>query len=320
MSTKIEWVKNSDGTQGDTWNPITGCTRVSTGCTHCFAERMAARLQAMGKPGYQGTVDKNGRWTGQINFIESALEIPLKRKKPTVYFANSMSDLFHADVEFDWLDSIWSVMARCPQHTFQILTKRASLLSDRVQAMVDIYGILPNVWLGVSVENQAAADERIPYLLQAPAAIRFLSCEPLLGPLDLEDLAFEKAGPDWAGYNPLVDWIICGGESGPHARPMHPQWPRNLRDQCLASGVPFFFKQWGNLLPGELDPNEPDKMFPWRNWQDGSRSWLMPELGQVDLPPVAYRNVGKKEAGHLLDGREWSQFPQTGNGPAGAEA
>ena len=315
--TKIGWAEH-------VWNPITGCTRVSTGCTHCYAERMAKRLQAMGKPGYQDAIDKNGRWTGRVSFVESALDIPLRRKRPTVYFVNSMSDLFHADIEFDWLDAIWSVMARCPQHTFQVLTKRASLLPDRVQAMVDAYGVLPNVWLGVSVENQAAADERIPFLVRSPAAIRFLSCEPLLGPIDLSGRTVQGVwiDQDYANLDPglgeiveqdgwPIHWLICGGESGPNARPMAPQWARDLRDQCLEAGLPYFFKQWGNNLPGELDPNEPDKMFPWRNWQDGTRSWLMSELGQTDLPPVAYRKVGKKQAGHLLDGQEWSQFPQS---------
>lgn len=219
----IEWTEA-------TWNPITGCTRVSPGCQHCYAERMAARLKAMGQEQYQ-TATYNGKWTGRMGLAMSTIDKPLLRKKPQTYFVNSMSDLFHKDIEISWLELIWGVMAKTPQHTYQILTKRAELLPERVGAMVEKYGILPNVWIGVSVENQKYAMKRIPYLQETPAAVRFLSVEPLLGHVSLN---LDK-----------IHWVIVGGESGPGARPMAKWWPSDVRDQCLAAGVPFFFKQWG---------------------------------------------------------------------------
>lgn len=228
---KIEWTN-------ETWNPITGCTRISPGCQHCYAERMAARLKAMGQPQYQNVVrrknwSEGARWTGAIEFVPSALDKPLKRKIPTMYFVDSMSDLFHKDVNEDWLYKIWFTMSNAKQHTFQILTKRAELLPERVGQVSRAYGVLPNVWVGVSVESQKYAIERIPYLQETPAAVRFLSVEPLLGHvcLNLEN----------------IDWVILGGESGPGARPMAKWWPCDVRDQCVAAGVPFFFKQWGGV-------------------------------------------------------------------------
>lgn len=225
MST-IEWTN-------ETWNPIAGCSRISPGCQHCYAERMAARLKAMGQPQYQDVVNGK-RWTGKIEYVRSALGKPLERKKPTMYFVNSMSDLFHKDVNVFALNEIWGVMAATPQHTYQILTKRAELLPERVGAMVRVYGILPNVWIGISVESQKYADERIPFLTSVPAAVRFLSCEPLLGSLDLFSIEED-----------FIDWVIVGGESGPGARPMKAEWARDVRDQCVAADVLFFFKQWG---------------------------------------------------------------------------
>lgn len=228
----IEWTQ-------ETWNPITGCTRISPGCQHCYAERMAARLKAMGQAQYQNVVRrKNGidgaRWTGQIRFVSKMLDKPLKRQKPTTYFVNSMSDLFHKDVDIAWLERIWWVMSRCPQHTFQILTKRADLMPGRVMEMIGEYRIvLPNVWLGVSIENENYSG-RIKNLNSTQSTIRFLSLEPLLGPLPGLDLR-------------KIDWAIVGGESGPGARPMQAAWARDIRDQCVAAGVPFFFKQWGGV-------------------------------------------------------------------------
>lgn len=235
----IEWTQ-------ETWNPITGCARVSPGCQHCYAEIMARRLKAMGQSQYQNVVNGK-RWTGAVELAPDSLYKPYKRKKPTMYFVNSMSDLFHKDVTMEWLDEIWAVMSIAKQHTYQILTKRAELLPERVGAMVRTFGVLPNVWIGVSVETQEYADKRIPFLTATPAAVLFLSCEPLLGPLDLEYLAYEAAGPEWAGHNRLADWVIVGGESGPGARPMKAAWARDIRDQCQAANVPFFFKQWGGV-------------------------------------------------------------------------
>lgn len=250
---KIEWTE-------ETWNPVTGCTRVSAGCEHCYAERQSFRNEAMGIKQYQGITKKVGdkiRWTGKIGFAEHLLDKPLRRKKPTTYFVNSMSDLFHEDVPFEYVDKVFAVMALCPQHTFQVLTKRPERMADyagstdafvRVVATamaltrgtgaelelrrVDDYrdGFqIPNVWLGTSVEN-AETMHRIDTLRKVPAAIRFLSLEPLLGPLP--DLNLEG-----------IDWVIVGCESGPGARPMELDWVYKILDRCQTAKVPFFFKQ-----------------------------------------------------------------------------
>ncbi len=224
--TSIEWTE-------ETLNPTTGCTKLSPGCKNCYAEVMARRLKAMGKPQYQNVVNGRGRWTGQIEFAPSVLDKPRKRQKPTTYFIDSMSDLFHVNVRLEWLTAIWQMMADTPQHTYQILTKRQQTMFVAADVMAARYGLLDNVWLGVSVENQAMADERIPYLVDTTAAIRFLSVEPLLGEIDLSEWINE------------VDWVIVGGESGPNARPIEADWVRSLRDQCQEAEVPFFFKQWG---------------------------------------------------------------------------
>lgn len=208
----IEWTEM-------TWNPVTGCTKLSAGCKHCYAERMAKRLKAMGVARYQ-----NGF---AVTLHEDLLTLPFTWKKPRLVFVNSMSDLFHRDVPLDFIQRIFDTMERCPQHTFQVLTKR----SDRLR---ELAGELPwprNVWMGVSVEN-AAVVSRIADLQCVPAAVRFLSVEPLLGPIDTL---------------PLTDihWVIVGGESGPGARPMQPEWVENIHSQCQRADVPFFFKQWG---------------------------------------------------------------------------
>lgn len=233
---KIQWTE-------ETWNPVTGCTRVSPGCQHCYAEIMARRLIGFGQPQYQGTIDKNGRWNGQLNFVETAIEKPMRRKQPTTYFVNSMSDLFHEAVEFEWLDRIWQVMSQTPQHTYQILTKRANLLPQRVRAMVDAYGVLPNVWIGVSVENQHYADGRIPLLSATPAAVRFLSCEPLLETLQIQRYLLDGYHKQ---FKPSVHWVIVGGESGPGARPFDPTWAIGIIRQCRNAGVAPFVKQLGS--------------------------------------------------------------------------
>jgi protein gp37 len=211
---KIEWTQM-------TWNPVTGCSKVSAGCKNCYAERMANRLQAMGLERY-----RNGF---QVTLHEDLIELPLKWKQPRLIFVNSMSDLFHEDVPVDFIQRVFKVMSDCPQHTFQILTKRSQRLSE-------IARLLPwpvNVWMGVSVEDSRVLN-RIDDLRQIPAAIRFLSCEPLIGPLDPLDLS-------------KIDWVIVGGESGPGARPMHLQWVDAIHQQCQKTGVLFFFKQWGGV-------------------------------------------------------------------------
>ncbi len=246
--TTIEWTEQ-------TWNPITGCTKVSPGCKNCYAEAMACRLKAMGQPQYQDVINGK-RWTGEVEFVVSALDKPRKRQKPTMYFVNSMSDLFHDNIRFGWLRAIWRVMADTPQHTYQILTKRAERMQQFADVMATMFGVLDNVWLGVSVENQAMAEERILWLTDATAAVRFLSVEPLLGPVNLSEWINE------------VNWVIVGGESGPNARPIKAEWVRSLRDQCQEAEVPFFFKQWGGknkkaagrLLDGREWMERPGKM------------------------------------------------------------
>lgn len=209
---KIEWTESS-------WNPLTGCNKVSPGCKHCYAERMARRLQAMGLEKY-----RNGF---VLTLHPEVLEDPLHWEKPQLIFVNSMSDLFHENVPLDFIQQIFAVMRRAHWHIFQILTKRA----ERLLALDPLVDWPPNVWMGVSVENSDYL-YRIHLLRQTHAVIKFLSCEPLLGPLP--NLPLEG-----------IHWVIVGGESGPKARPMDPAWAREIRDQCQAARVPFFFKQWG---------------------------------------------------------------------------
>ena len=231
-NTRIEWTDA-------TWNPLRGCSRVSEGCRHCYAEQVAARFSGPGLK-FEGIAHRIGgeaRWTGKVVLVEEKLTEPLRWRRPRRIFVNSMSDLFHEELPDDAIDRVFAIMARAPHHTFQILTKRAV----RLRAYMSAPGraVLPHVWLGVSVEDQAAAEERIPELLAVPAALRFLSCEPLLGPLRLESYLGRRG----------IGWVISGGESGPRARPPDPAWFRSLRDQCRAARVPFFFKQWGAWTP-----------------------------------------------------------------------
>lgn len=376
--TKIEWTDA-------TWNVLRGCTRVSQGCVNCYAEGIAARFSNPGAPfhGLAKRTTGGPRWTGEIGFAEHLLDQPLRWKRPRRIFVNSMSDLFHEKVTDDQIDRIFAVMALCPQHTFQILTKRPERMRDYVTGpavrrivglyqrrllarasgevrRIDAFDIacdkvglveeypeahivprlqdrglkagwpLPNVWLGVSIEDQATADARIPQLLAAPAAVRFLSIEPMLGPISLRcipwtasDRGFVDAltgktqhpetrarypdrHPDVMG----LDLVIVGGESGPHARPMHPAWARFLRDQCVAAGVPFFFKQWGEWMPVErLLPSQPGHVTVWPDGavgpgnanRNGGSGWSV-------------ERIGKKAAGRLLDGREWNEMPGVADG------
>jgi protein gp37 len=224
-SSDIEWTEA-------TWNPIAGCTIVSPGCTNCYAMRMAARLQAMGMNKYAGTTRKSGRrhvWTGLVNTDHDALSAPLQWRKPQRIFVNSMSDLFQADVDEGFISRVWRVMERAHWHSFQILTKRPDRMLN-VLSRPD-FPMLPNVWLGTSVEN-ADYLSRIDVLRRVPARVRFISFEPLLGPICNPDLTD-------------IQWAIVGGESGPRARLMEPGWAEELRDACRRQGVAFFFKQWG---------------------------------------------------------------------------
>lgn len=261
-----------------TWGPVTGCAKVSPACKFCYAERDWARLVHL--PTYAG------RAFTDVTCHPERLDQPLRWKRPRLIFVNSMSDLFHEDVPDEFIDKVFAVMALSKQHTFQVLTKRsermlaymtrlgksAKLLDDAARTLGYTFEFqgkylvswpIPNVWMGVSVENQTTANERIPLLLQAPAAVRFVSAEPLLEPVSLQQ-ACEKfrhvsGGVDCCGMLRNLDWVIVGGESGPKARLMHPDWARDLRDECQRAGVPFFFKQtglWQALAPGEAGKAE----------------------------------------------------------------
>ena len=347
---KIEWTDA-------TWNPTRGCSVVSEGCRNCYAMQVAARFSGEAMP-YEGLAYRNGssaHWTGRVKLIEEHLEDPLRWKRPRLIFVNSMSDLFHESILDEWIDRIFAVMALTPRHMFQVLTKRPermrAYLSARMVNVFDAIGVayerqfldqirfhrpeesrhnpewpLRNAWLGVSCEDQKTADERIPLLLQTPAAVRWISAEPLLGPIALSrwmgpfeisrddegnDLGSAQGGSD-------LDWVVVGGESGPGARPMHPDWPRSLRDQCAAAGVSFFFKQWGAWSPvcalypqsdAEHDEHEEagccgdielqtNGIIPNGYQPSDPRTWLMDR-------------VGKKAAGRVLDGREWNEYPQS---------
>ena len=210
---KIEWTEQ-------TWNPTTGCTKISPGCKHCYAETMAVRLKAMGTPGYE-----NGF---ELSLMKSRLGQPLSRKKPTVYFVNSMSDLFHEDIPDSFIEQVFDVIEKTPHHTYQILTKRADRLAEYFQGSP----VPQNVWLGVSVEDRMHGAPRIDVLRQVDAKVRFLSIEPLL-----EDIGkINLSG---------IHWVIVGGESGSKARPMQVKWVQSIQQQCKKQGASFFFKQWG---------------------------------------------------------------------------
>lgn len=303
--TKIEWTDA-------TWNPITGCSVVSAGCKHCYAMKLAGtRLRH--HPSRAGlTVDtKNGPvWTGEVRLNEQWLTQPMRWKRPRMVFVCAHADLFHDAVPDEWIDLIFSAMELSPQHTFQVLTKRASRMRDYINSRAWKNYPLPNVWLGVSVEDQAAADVRIPLLLDTPAAIRWISAEPLLGPVDISDHLWGRANPcddcpqdadcdcgftprHKVTLEPALHWVVVGGESGLNARPMHPQWARDLRDQCEAAGVPFLFKQWGEWLP-MLGQREGVPVKQKTETPDG---WVMGW-------------AGKKKAGRLLDGVQHDGYPK----------
>lgn len=377
--TGIEWADAS-------WNPVVGCSIVSPGCTNCYAMKQAYRIEKMSagagrKSHYAGTTQQSKAgavWTGKVNLApDHIINQPLRWKRPRRIFVNSMSDLFHPDVPFQWTEQIWDVMFDCPQHTFQILTKRPEVMLAFSKYMTERCRRMdyPNIWLGVSVEDQARADERIPSLLSTPAAVRFLSCEPLLGPVDLS--AWMPAGKaswecgycrhffsgkhqqicpncnksgglsgshvankrcpgtftGWTDRQP-IDLVIVGGESGPGARPMNPDWARSLRDQCQAADVPYFFKQWGEYVGGEVisdgemvwftpesrneaagvilkrDSKRDAKRFDDSFWKN------LREFGDQDVidsggPEPASYKVGKKAAGRLLGDRTWDEMPGT---------
>ncbi len=350
-NSKIEWCDA-------TLNVFRGCSKVSAGCMHCYAEAMAARFH---KPGQWGeSLTKDGRWTGDIQFSLGALQLAFKWKRPRRIFINSTSDTFHPNVKEEWLNYLFATVALNPHHTFIVLTKRPDRMCEymcrenrdeaigyhayelseefggdttRAPALIHRghppHGSwpLPNLWLGVSVEDQATAEQRITPLLAAPAAVRFVSAEPLLGPVDLTrldmDVMFGIDKPDPHGYRPkhyfdalrgmsdinpihgaepdlaALDWLIVGGESGPKARPIHPDWVRGLRDQCTATDTPFFFKQWGEWGFAGGDCTHMLSI-------NGNLTTLGNAPGDADWPCA---KIGKRKAGHLLDGVAHREFP-----------
>ncbi|MCR1785323.1 phage Gp37/Gp68 family protein [Nocardioides carbamazepini] len=338
--TSIEWTRGDDGTPGATWNPITGCTEVSPGCDHCYAKTLAERFR--GTPGhyYEKGFD--------VVLRPDKLDLPLRWRKPRRVFVNSMSDLFHDEIPDEYIHQVFDVMEQAKRHTFQVLTKRPGRMRsfvrgrmDRKRAYADKFAGCPteamrtspaaqwarqraenppaNIWLGVSVENQRWADIRIPALLATPAAVRFLSMEPLLGPVSLiqsrglpvslgtvpaDRLAtisggefLRDRGTEAIPVRTLgVDWVIVGGESGRGARPMHPDWVRSLRDQCTSAGVPFLLKQWGeHVTVGQMTAA-------------AYADWEIKNGG--GYPEETVVRLGKKAAGRELDGRTWDEFPE----------
>ena len=280
--THIEWTDA-------TWNPVTGCTRVSPGCENCYIDWSPPfRIEGRHFTRNGERSHAIGATTG-VRLHPDRLDQPLRWRRPRRIFVCSLADLFHDEVPDEHIARVWAAMALASQHTFQVLTKRPArmraLLSSHEfrrsvrQAMcamgasgIDAFGRdffpLPNVWVGITAEDQQRADQRVPILLETPAAVRFLSCEPLLGPVDLTPCH--------------IDWVICGGESGPNARPMHLNWARSLRDQCQHAGIAFLFKQWGEWAPGD----------------SGAGNHVT--------------RVGKRAAGRELDGRTWDQYPAGG--------
>ena len=332
-ASKIEWTDRSD------WNPIRGCTRVSPGCggpgPHggCYAEAIAARFSDPGQAfhGFAERTKSGPRWTGKVEIQEDRLTLPLRWRKPARIFASSTSDIFHESLPDEAIDKIFAVMALAPHLTFQVVTKRSKRMREYLSARNGMgnsaicrainliparfgnrHGALemplPNVWLGTSVEDQARADERIPDLLATPAAVRFISAEPLLGPVKLRETLSE----DWlasgkSGERRGLNLVIVGGESGPKARPMHPDWARSLRNQCNAAGVPFFFKQWGEWAPvvdvdGSVRSEGAGSLGAWRS----SSGWRFVERGEGH---AEVWRVGKKAAGRLIDGVTHDEMP-----------
>jgi protein gp37 len=345
QTSKIEWTDA-------TWNPVRGCTKVSPGCAHCYAETFAERWRGIpGHPYEQGF---------DLRLVPEKLDEPLHWRKPRRVFVNSMSDLFHEDVPFEFIDRVFAVMALCPHHVFQVLTKRPEIaakyddyfnvtrLSCAIQQfkprvrhddpwgtpwLADVvepfreHGYLPNVWPGCSVENQKYADERREPMRRLAEAgwLAWVSYEPALGPVD------------WTGWE-FLRWMVSGGESGPGARPSHPDWHRQTRDFCQAHGIAYFFKQWGAWAPFATTAHYDDQVIGGycggpsvlsiykhkdgvttclAEWPDGTKQRCVEirpvghEWGRENRCSQTYVGAGKKQAGRQLDGREWNEFPQT---------
>lgn len=335
QNTAIEWTDA-------TWNPVRGCSRVSQGCVNCYAERQAARFSKAGPfNGFVTITNGHPAWTGKVELVEKHLTDPLRWKEPRRIFVNSMSDLFHEALPYDAKRRVIDVIRLADWHTHQILTKRPAVMLETMERYYDehcdVIGPHPlaHLWLGVSVEDQKTADERIPLLLQTPAAVRFVSYEPALGPVDfLQYLGcrcpecgthYVKSG--WRDCDnldhvcdgrprKLLDWVIIGGESGPGARPMHPAWARSARDQCVAAGVKFFFKQWGEYAPVGPARSVQRVVCLVDGWSGPFATGALKEHAIAahgsEISNPGWQNmyrVGKRAAGRVLDGREWNEFP-----------
>ncbi|MFA7346888.1 MAG: phage Gp37/Gp68 family protein [Desulfurivibrionaceae bacterium] len=333
------------------WSVLEGCTPCSPACDNCFAAEYAHRF-AGSLPYLRGLTNADGKWNGTVLMRQDQLDLPLRTKKPTVWFVAERSDLFHPAVSDEYLDRIFAVIALAPQHTFMVLTKRPERMAAYFRGWVDgvktvktsapnIIGELrlplPNLWLGTTIWDQASADRNIPVLLQTRAENRFVSIEPMLGPINLashfwpqrlwkrDQVAFaEKAHEYIDCMIPMLDWVICGLESGRNARPGHPAWVRAQRDQCAAAGVPFFFKQWGEWA--QCDPDsEAARSTPHSGYcspvahtsfAEQQRSYCYPggkikgERALIEDGFCYVARVGKKASGRLLDGKEHLEFPK----------
>lgn len=285
-NTKIEWATAS-------WSPVTGCTKISPGCKNCYAERMSKRLA--GRFGYPA-VD-----SFRVTLHPDKLDQPFKWKKPRRIFVCSMGDLFHDDVPINFIHRVFHAAENAPQHTYLFLTKRPKRMAEIIKNHWWINKPrFPNWWLGVTAENQEQADKRIPILLQIPAAVRFVSVEPLLSAVDIGRYLLDNDDLDLSGGWPQPDglnFVIAGGESGPGARPCHPDWVRSLRDQCQEASVPFMFKQWGEWWPLGQVSNKPD-----------GKDTIKAKRERLDHGILVYKR-GKKIAGRLLDGIEYMELP-----------
>jgi protein gp37 len=311
-ATKIEWTDA-------TWNPITGCSVVSPGCTNCYAMRLAGtRLRNHpSRAGLTRDTKAGPVWTGEVRLNDAWLRQPLAWSRPRRIFVCAHGDLFAENVPDEWIDQVFAVMALARRHTFQVLTKRSARMREYLRELVrarrrwehiirHTHGhsaspppVLPNVWLGVSVEDQRRAGERLPDLEQTPAEVRWVSAEPLIGSLDIRT------------WLPRLDWVVAGGESGPAARPMHIEWARSLRDQCAKSGVPLLFKQWGSWIIASHENGHTDSCMATNDavWLDIDARQAKPTCNGMSEPIGMFR-VPKTRAGRLLDGVEHDAYPE----------
>lgn len=282
-NSSIEWCDH-------TFNPWMGCTKVSVGCQHCYAEAQMDHRYGKVKWGPQGTRVRTAaaNWKKPLVWNKKA---QLEGRRYRVFCA-SLADVFEDRPELvAWRADLFDLIAKTPNLDWLLLTKRPeNIMPMLIEAGRGFQDLPDHIWIGCSVENQEQADKRIPELRKVPAKVLFISCEPLLSMLNLDGLAYEAAGPEWAGSNKLIDWVIAGGESGPNARPMNPAWARSLRDQCVAAGIAFHFKQWGEYV--SVSEVEGDGFHHY--FADGR----------------TVRKVGKKAAGRLLDGVEWNEMPE----------